>query len=94
MSSYLIDDLVQTGALTPILEAYEPDPLPVSVIYPSQRQAPLKLRAFLDFAIPKLRERLDYKNAPDAGGTAAEALIKSCDAPYPASVRTALRLPR
>ena len=66
--SYLIDDLVQAGALTPILEAYEPDPLPVSVIYPSQRQAPLKLRAFLDFAIPRLRERLGYKNAPNARG--------------------------
>jgi DNA-binding transcriptional LysR family regulator len=66
--SHLIDDLVRAGALTPILEAYEPDPLPASVIYPSQRQVPLKLRAFLDFAIPRLRDRLGYRNAPNARG--------------------------
>ncbi|MEI9991615.1 MAG: LysR family transcriptional regulator [Rhizomicrobium sp.] len=63
--SYLIDDLVRNGALTPVLEAYEPAPLPASVIYPSQRQVPLKLRVFLDFAIPRLRERLGYRNARD-----------------------------
>ncbi|MEJ1968647.1 MAG: LysR family transcriptional regulator [Rhizomicrobium sp.] len=62
--SYLIDDLLKKGDLVAVLEAYEPPALAVSVIYPSQRQAPLKLRAFLDFAIPRLRERLSYRNAP------------------------------
>ena len=56
--SYQIDDLVNSGALVTLLEAYEPSPIPVSFIYPSQRQVPLKLRAFLDFSIPRLRERL------------------------------------
>lgn len=59
--SYLIDDLVKSRALTKLLEAYEPSPMPVSVVYPSQRQVPLKLRAFLDFLIPRLRQRLGYK---------------------------------
>lgn len=59
--SYLTDDGVKSGALVRLLEAYEPPPLPVSLVYPSQRQAPLKLRAFLDFAIPRLRERLGYR---------------------------------
>jgi hypothetical protein len=36
--------------------------MPVSLVYPSQRQVPLKLRAFLDFSIPRLRERLGYKD--------------------------------
>ncbi|MDR3500148.1 MAG: LysR family transcriptional regulator [Parvibaculum sp.] len=65
--SYLIDDLVRAGALTPVLENYEPAPIAASVIYLSQRQTPLKLRVFLDFAIPRLKERLGYRNAPDAG---------------------------
>ena len=56
--SYQIDDLVRSGALVILLEGYEPSPMPVSFIYPSQRQAPLKLRVFLDFSIPRLRERL------------------------------------
>ncbi len=65
--SYLIDDLVRTGELIPLLEAYEPSPLPVSVIYPSQRQVPLKLRVFLDFAVPRLKERLGYRSASPDG---------------------------
>jgi DNA-binding transcriptional LysR family regulator len=55
--SYQIDDLVNSGALVTLLESYEPSPIPVSFVYPSQRQVPLKLRAFLDFSIPRLRER-------------------------------------
>jgi DNA-binding transcriptional LysR family regulator len=60
--SYLVDDLVKSGSLVRLLEGYEPAPLPVSLIYPSQRQVPLKLRAFLDFSVPRLREKLGYQN--------------------------------
>lgn len=61
--SYLIDDLVRWRSVVKLLRGYEPSPMPVSVIYPSQRQVPLKLRAFLDFSIPRLRERLGYKSS-------------------------------
>ena len=64
--SYLIDDQVRTGSLIPLLEGYEPSPLAASVVYPSQRQTPLKLRVFLDFAIPRLRARLGYRNTSQA----------------------------
>ncbi len=60
--SYQVADLLKSRALTSLLEAYEPPPVPVSLIYPGQRQEPLKLRAFLDFAVPRLRKRLGYKN--------------------------------
>ena len=59
--SYLIDDLVKSRAVVKLLQGYEPPPRPVSLVYPSQRQVPLKLRAFLDFSIPRLRRRLGYK---------------------------------
>lgn len=55
---YLGDEPVKAGLLLTLLEAYEPPLLPISLIYPSQRQVPLKLRAFLDFAVPRLRQRL------------------------------------
>jgi DNA-binding transcriptional LysR family regulator len=61
--SYQIAEPLQTGRLQLLLEAYEPTPLPLSFVYPSQRQVPLKLRAFLDFATPRLREMLGYKAA-------------------------------
>lgn len=62
--SHLIDAPVRNGQLVTILEAYEPVPFPANVIYPSHRQTPLKLRAFLDFAIPRLRKRLGYRSPP------------------------------
>lgn len=61
--SYQVADLIKSRALAGLLEAYEPPPNPVSLIYPSQRQEPLKLRAFLDFAVPRLRKRLGYQAA-------------------------------
>ena len=58
--SYLIEDLLKSRSLVTLLDAYEPSPMPVSVIYTEQRQVPLKLRAFLDFAVPRLRKRFGY----------------------------------
>jgi DNA-binding transcriptional LysR family regulator len=60
--SYLIDDLVKSRSVVKLLESCEPSPMPVSVVYSSQRQLPLKLRAFLDFSIPRLRKRLGFKH--------------------------------
>ena len=61
--SYLIEDLLKSRSLVALLDAYERSPIPVSIIYPGQRQVPLKLRAFLDFAVPRLRKRLGYENS-------------------------------
>ena len=61
--SYQIIDLVKNRSLVRLLQAYEPSPLPVSLVYPSQRQVPLKLRAFLDFSAPRLKARLAEKHA-------------------------------
>jgi DNA-binding transcriptional LysR family regulator len=60
--SYLIEDLLKSRSLVSLLDAYEPLPIPVSVVYPTRRQVPLKLRAFLDFAVPRLREEIGYEN--------------------------------
>jgi DNA-binding transcriptional LysR family regulator len=61
--SHQVDELVKSRALVTLLEEFEPAPIPVSLIYPSQRQIPLKLRAFLDFAVPRLRSMLRYRDA-------------------------------
>jgi DNA-binding transcriptional LysR family regulator len=60
--SYLIEDLLKSRSLVTLLDAYEPSPMPVSIIYPGQRPVPLKLRAFLDFAVPRLRKRFGYQH--------------------------------
>lgn len=57
--SYQVADHVQAGRLMPVLEAYEPTPPPVQLVYGRQIRLPLKLRAFVDFATPRLRGRLE-----------------------------------
>ncbi len=56
--SYQAARAIEAGDLQIVLEDFEPPPWPVSAIYIAQGPAPLKLRAFLDFAVPKLRERM------------------------------------
>jgi DNA-binding transcriptional LysR family regulator len=56
--SYQVESALRAGALSLILESFEPAPLPVSFLYASQGRLPLKLRALLDFATPRLRVRL------------------------------------
>ncbi len=68
--SYQIESALRTGALRLLLEAFEPPPLPVSFLYSSQGRLPLKLRALLDFAAPRLRIRL--QQAQDTLNQAAE----------------------
>jgi DNA-binding transcriptional LysR family regulator len=56
--SYQVADAVRAGKLEVILRKFEPEPWPVSLVYGGQGRVPLKLRAFLDFAGPRLRARL------------------------------------
>ena len=57
--SYPIRQALADGALQVVLQDYQVRPMAVSLVYPSQRLLPLKLRAFLDFAAPRLRARLE-----------------------------------
>jgi DNA-binding transcriptional LysR family regulator len=56
--SYQAARPVRDGALVLALRAFEPRPIPVSLVHPGEPLLPQKVRAFLDFAAPRLRERL------------------------------------
>lgn len=56
---YQVQDAIAKGDLVPLLTEYEPVPSPIHLVHTGQSILPLKLRAFWDFATPKLRERLD-----------------------------------
>lgn len=56
--SYQIAEAVKTGKLAIVLKRFEPPPLPVSLIYIRETRLTAKLRAFIDFAAPRLRARL------------------------------------
>jgi DNA-binding transcriptional LysR family regulator len=44
--------------LTTLLDDFQPAPLPVSLVYAANRFLPIKVRAFLDFAAPRLKRVL------------------------------------
>ena len=56
--SYQISAAVRSGALQPVLETFEPEPWPASLVHAGQGLLPVKLRAFLVFAAPRLKQRL------------------------------------
>ncbi|HET9538294.1 MAG TPA: LysR substrate-binding domain-containing protein, partial [Mesorhizobium sp.] len=55
---YQIAAARRSGALAIVLEEFEPAPWPVSLVYAGQARLPLKIRAFIDFAAPRLKTRL------------------------------------
>jgi DNA-binding transcriptional LysR family regulator len=53
--SYQITAPLMERKLALVLEPFEPAPVPVSLVYGGHGLLPLKLRAFMDFAIPRLK---------------------------------------
>jgi DNA-binding transcriptional LysR family regulator len=56
--SYQIEQALEAKRLRILLAGHEPEPLPVHMLHGAKAPLPLKLRAFLDFAAPRLRARL------------------------------------
>lgn len=56
--SYHVAASLEAGTLKTVLDDYQPPGLPVSLLYAAGRFLPIKLRAFLDFAGPRLKARL------------------------------------
>lgn len=56
--SYQVTDAIADGHLVTVLPDFQPEPLPVHLVHTGQAILPLKLRAFCDFATPRLKARL------------------------------------
>ena len=65
---YRIADELARGQLKIVLERYAPPPMPVTVLYPQNRQLSSRVRAFADW----LREVFETA-APAAGAAAGKA---------------------
>lgn len=57
--SYMVGDQVREGRLVPVLDSFTLPPQPVHLVYPDARLVAPKLRAFIDFAAPRLKNALD-----------------------------------
>jgi DNA-binding transcriptional LysR family regulator len=56
--SYQVADALREGRLVRVLVDDEPPTFPASLIYPGQGRLPMKTRAFIDFAVGRMRQRL------------------------------------
>ncbi|KLU20551.1 LysR family transcriptional regulator [Caballeronia mineralivorans PML1(12)] len=52
------DEAIRNGQLEILLPQFEIEPVPVHLVHVSRNLMPIKLRHFIDFAAPKLRESL------------------------------------
>ena len=55
---YQVSALRRAGRLRYVLEPYEPEAAPVSLVYPQARLVSARLRAFIDWIVPRMRARL------------------------------------
>jgi len=55
MLSYQAAPFIADGRLVPVLGDYAPDPVPIHLVHPEGRNAPAKVRAFIDMAAETLR---------------------------------------
>lgn len=62
--SYQAAASIIVGELVIVLDEYHPEPIPVHLIHSAQALLPLKLRAFLDFATPRLKQRMSPTARP------------------------------
>lgn len=56
--SYQTTAAQNAGLLVTVLDLFGPAPVPVSMVFDGQGPLPIKLRAFLDFAGPRLKDRI------------------------------------
>jgi DNA-binding transcriptional LysR family regulator len=70
-TSYQAEPGLRDGGLTLALRSFECAPTPVSLVYARRRLLPLKVRAFIDFAVPRLADRLRSIAATLEGPAAA-----------------------
>jgi DNA-binding transcriptional LysR family regulator len=57
--AYHFQTALERGALTTLLDEFQPAALPVNLVYTANRFLPIKVRAFLDFAAPRLKRAFE-----------------------------------
>ena len=61
--SYQVATQVERDDLRIVLDQFEPQPVPVNLVHAGQGHLPLKMRRFLEFAVPRLRKALAFEPA-------------------------------
>ena len=67
--SYQVADAIADGRLVMVLANFQPEPIPVHLVHAAAAMVPLKLRAFKDFAAPRLKQRIRGLGAAEGGAS-------------------------
>lgn len=73
--SYMVANHVREGRLVTVLDNVTPPPVPVHLVYPQNRLIAPKLRAFVDFVTPRLRDTLESLKLPHGDAPANDTEI-------------------
>jgi DNA-binding transcriptional LysR family regulator len=65
--SYMVADKILEGRLVAVLDGFTQAAVPVSLVYSQNRLISPKVRAFVDFATPRLRTALEKLTVPISG---------------------------
>jgi DNA-binding transcriptional LysR family regulator len=90
--SYQVAEALRDRRLVRVLAGDESAPVPASLIYPGQGRLPMKTRAFIDFAVLRLRERLSALDGQ--GADAPPRSPRAAPGPGPADAAAVLRARR
>jgi DNA-binding transcriptional LysR family regulator len=71
--SYMVADQLRSGRLALVLTEMTPPPVPVHLVYPQNRMIAPKLRAFVDFAAPRLTAEIERLSLPGPAGSGQSA---------------------
>lgn len=63
--SYQIAAQLADGSLVSVLDDFEPEALPVHLVYRESRKSSLRVRSFVDYAVARLRSEPALGNAPE-----------------------------
>lgn len=66
--SYMVAPQLRAGTLVTVLDPFTPPPVPVQLVYPQSRLVAAKVRAFMDFAAPRLTRILETEAQAPTGG--------------------------
>ena len=58
--AFIVGPEVRAGRLVPLLQEFEPAPVPIYAVYPSRKHLSAKVRVFVDFLVRSFAEGQDW----------------------------------
>ena len=61
--TFIVGPEVRAGRLVPLLQEFEPPPVPIYAVYPSRKHLSAKVRRFVEFLLVRFADAQDWSAA-------------------------------